>query len=382
MAKRVVITGIGAINSIGACADEFWTNLLNGVSGAASIGAQHDVGLRQNVGCEVRKPFAAESLQGMGRATQLAIEAAKGALLDSGLSCSAIEEADISIGTTMGEPEMIEREKASACIQADAISSGVARFFNTKGNHMTWQTACAAGNYAMHSGFSRIASGRGSVALVGGSDAFSKTAFIGFARVGALSSDVCRPFDHNRKGLLLGEGSGMLVLESLPHAQARNARIYAEVLGCGFSCDAFHITQPHPKADGAVLAMKRAMEQAHITPQEVNYVSAHGTGTKFNDLSESIAIKRVFADQRVPISSIKALIGHTLGSASALEAVACCLALRDQIIPPTWNYQQKDLDCDMDVVPNEPRPANLKTVISNSYAFGGSNSCLVLRQFN
>ena len=247
---------------------------------------------------------------------------------------------------------------------------------------MTWQTACAAGNYALNSGFSRIALGQSSLALVGGSDAFSKAAFIGFARVGALSSDVCRPFDHNRKGLLLGEGSGMLVLESLQRAVSRQGKKNSEFLGCGFSCDAFHITQPHPKADGAVLAMGRAMEQAGIKADDVDYVSAHGTGTKFNDLSESIAVKRVFGDRRVPISSIKAVIGHTLGSASALEAVACCMALRDEVIPPTWNYLGKDPDCDIDVVPNAPRRATLKTVISNSYAFGGSNSCLVLRKYN
>ena len=300
MKQRVVISGIGAINSIGSGSGEFWANLLGGVSGAGAIGAQHDVGLRQNVGCEVRKHFACEQLDGIGRATQLAIEAAKEAVADCGLTAADFENADISIGTTMGEPEMIEREKSSACIQADAISSGVARYFNTKGNHVTWQTACAAGNYALHSGFTRIATGRSSLALVGGSDAFSKTAFIGFARVGALSSDVCRPFDHNRKGLLLGEGSGMLVLESLDRAMKRNAKVYAEVLGCGFSCDAFHITQPHPKADGAVLAMGHAMRQSGVMPEEIDYISAHGTGTKFNDLSESVAVRRVFGGTASP----------------------------------------------------------------------------------
>ena len=380
MPSRVVIAGIGAINSIGATSGEFWQNLLNGVSGADSIRPQHSVGLRQNVGCEVRKPFPAEGLQELGRATQLAIQAATEAVKDSGLTDVDMEMADVSIGTTMGEPEMIERGKGASCIQADAISAGVAKYFRSKGRHVTWQTACAAGNYALHNGFSRIASGRAKIALVGGSDAFAKTAFIGFARVGALSPDVCRPFDQNRKGLLLGEGAGMLVLEDLAHALQRRARIYAEVLGAGFSCDAFHITQPHPKADGAVIAMGRAFDQAGITPDEIDYVSAHGTGTKFNDLSESIAVKRVFGNRRVPISSIKAVIGHTLGAASALEAVACCLALRNQVAPPTWNYCAKDPDCDLDVVPNEPRPTKLTTVISNSYAFGGSNSCLVLRQ--
>lgn len=381
MSRRVVITGVGAINSIGAGSAEFWSNLLAGVSGAGPIGFQHNVSLRQNVGCEVRRPFPAESLSGIGRATQLALAAADDAIRDSGLSASDLELADVSIGTTMGEPSMIENGKSDACIQANAISSGVARHFQSNGHNITWQTACAAGNYAVNSGWRRIASGRASIVLAGGSDAFSRAAFIGFARVGALSSDVCRPFDHNREGLLLGEGSGMLILEDFEHAKRRSAKIYAEILGCGFSCDAFHITQPHPKADGGVIAMGRGLKQAKIAPDNVDYVSAHGTGTKFNDLSETIAVKRVFGGRRVPISSIKALIGHSLGAASALEAVACCLAIRDRVIPPTWNYQEPDPNCDLDIVPNCPREADLKIVISNSYAFGGNNSCLVLGKY-
>jgi 3-oxoacyl-[acyl-carrier-protein] synthase II len=381
MTRRVVITGIGAVNSIGASSREFWRNLLTGVSGAAPISSRYDIALRQNVGCEVRRAFSAEGIAGIGRATQLAIAAAEDAIADSGLSASDVERADISVGTTMGEPGMIEDRNGEACFQADAISAGVALHLHSHGHNTTWQTACAAGNYAIDSGWRRIAAGLGNIALTGGSDAFSRTAFIGFARVGALAPDVCRPFDLNRKGLLLGEGAGMLVLEELEQAKRRSAKIYAEVLACGFSCDAFHITQPHPKADGAVIAMGRALKQANVDPETVDYVSAHGTGTKFNDLAEAVAVKRVFGGRRVPVTSIKALIGHTMGSASAIEAVACCLAIQERVIPPTWNYQETDPACDLDVVPNCPREADLNIVISNSYAFGGSNSCLVLRKY-
>jgi 3-oxoacyl-[acyl-carrier-protein] synthase II len=381
MTRRVVITGAGAINSIGLTQEEFWRNLLAGVSGAGPIDSRHKVGLRQNVGCEVRKPLRAASLPGVGRATQLAITAADNAIADSGLQAADVENADISIGTTMGEPEMIDSGRGEVCVQANAISSGMAKHFHSAGHNITWQTACAAGNYAINSAWRRIATGRTNVALAGGSDAFSRTAFIGFARVGALSPDVCRPFDQKRKGLLLGEGSGMIVLEELERARHRNANIYAEILGCGFSCDAFHITQPHPKADGGLIAMNRGLKQAGVDPENVDYISAHGTGTKFNDLSETVAVKRVFGGRRVPISSIKAVIGHTLGAASALEAVACCLAIRDRVIPPTWNYEEPDPECDLEVVPNCPREANLKIIMSNSYAFGGTNSSLVLRKY-
>ena len=218
--------------------------------------------------------------------------------------------------------------------------------------------------------------------LVGGSDPFSKIAFTGFSRVGAVAPERCQPFDKNRKGMLVGEGAGVLVLETLDAATARGAEPYAEILAYGLSCDAHHMTAPHPEGEGIMAAMQRALAAAGIGPEDVDYLSAHGTGTPANDKAESVAIRRVFGDATgdLAVSSIKSMLGHTMGAASALEAIACALAIRHGRIPPTINHETPDPDIGLDVVPNESRVQDVTIALNNGFAFGGNNSSLVLRK--
>jgi 3-oxoacyl-[acyl-carrier-protein] synthase II len=296
----------------------------------------------------------------------------------------------IAIGTTLGEPNFLERMSSAPLVAdsrwaqvtgfpASAIAESLATVLALAGPVITLPTACAAGNYAVADALELLRSGAAQVMLAGGADAFSRSAYLGFARLHAMSPDTCRPFDRERKGLLLGEGAGILVLERAEHARARGAGPLARILGASQSCDGFHITGPHPEGRGAARVMAGALADAELGSDIVDYINAHGTGTLHNDRTESLAIRTVFgrAAERVPVSSIKALTGHTMGAAGAIESVASILALRHQTIPPTWNFETPDPDCPLDVVPNAPRAANLRTVLNNSYAFGGNNASIL-----
>jgi 3-oxoacyl-[acyl-carrier-protein] synthase II len=221
------------------------------------------------------------------------------------------------------------------------------------------------------------------VAMAGGSDPISKIAFTGFNRLLATAKELCRPFDKNRDGMCVGEGAGVLALESLTHAKNHGARIYAEVLGYGLGCDAFKMTIPDPSGSGGILALQRALANAAVAPGSVDYVSAHGTGTEENDKTETLIIKSVFGARAksIPVSSIKSMIGHTMGAASAIEAAACVLIINRGVILPTINYNEPDPDCDLDYVPNKARKSEVRVAVSNAYAFGGNNSTLVLGKF-
>jgi 3-oxoacyl-[acyl-carrier-protein] synthase II len=225
-----------------------------------------------------------------------------------------------------------------------------------------------------------VRSGRARVALAVGCEAFSRLAFVGFSRMRAMSPDVCRPFSRGRPGLLLGEGAGALVVEDSEAARRRGAPLRGRVAGFGLSCDAFHITAPHENGSGAAAATRDALHRAGIAPEDVDYVNAHGTGTPLNDKVESLAMRTVFGTHlgRLPVSSIKALTGHMMGAAGAVEAIASLLAMEHGVVPPTWNWLDRDPDCDIDCVPNEPRERRMRLVVSNSYAFGGNNASLVL----
>ncbi|MCS6861123.1 MAG: beta-ketoacyl-[acyl-carrier-protein] synthase family protein, partial [Abditibacteriales bacterium] len=306
---------------------------------------------------------------------------------------SVVSSFGVCLGTTMGEPQFVENmnplwdDEAAVtplCTEVVAnppsvLSERVASYFQLCGPNLTIPTACAAGNYALGWAFEQVQSGAADMMLAGGTDAFSRLAFVGFSRLHAFSPDVCRPFDRNRQGLLLSEGAGVLVLERLEHAQARGARIYAEMLGYGLSADAHHITAPHPDGAGAALAMRRALQRAQRSPDDVDYINAHGTGTPHNDKAETLAIKSLFGERayQIPVSSIKALTGHAMGAASAIEAIACVLSLYHGILPPTWNYQEPDPECDLDYIPNAPRDVQPHVVLNNSYGFGGNNACVV-----
>jgi 3-oxoacyl-[acyl-carrier-protein] synthase II len=302
------------------------------------------------------------------------------------------------MGTTSGEPGFVERyndiRKAEGLeavpgdmlpkYPCNVIPSNIAIEFGLHGPCLMIPTACAAGNYAIGNGFDLIRSGRAELMLAGGADAFSRITYMGFARLGAIAPEKCQPFDKNRKGMVPGEGAAVLVLEPLDAALARGATIYAEVLGYGVSCDSHHMTAAHPQGDGAIRAMAMALRESGRTVDDVDYLSAHGTGTPTNDRVESIAMKTLFGERapRVPMSSIKSMLGHTMGAASAIEAVACSLALSTGIIPPTINFQEADPEyADLDFVPNQARRTNPRMVLNNAYAFGGNNASLCLARY-
>jgi 3-oxoacyl-[acyl-carrier-protein] synthase II len=377
MAERVVVTGIGVVSPIGIGPEAFWESLLAGRSGVSEISSFDTSAFKTHVGCEI-KDFEPERCMGQlarqfGRSTQFALVASRMAMADSYFDARDFEPE--RVGVILGSSVSDFPEN-----RCHSIATTVSRAFRLAGPALTILAACAAGNYAIGQAFDAIRSGRADCMLAGGVDFFSKRAFIGFSRLRLVSPEACRPFDRNRKGIILGEGGGVLLLESLKSAQRRGARIRAEVLGYGLSCDAHHIVAPHPEGEGASLAMRRALENARLRPDQVDYISAHGNGTPSNDRAETAAIKKVFGPhaRRLAISSVKALTGHCLAAAGAIGAVASVLAIEQGVVPPTWNYETPDPDCDLDYVPNEPREKRLDVALNNSYAFGGNNACVVL----
>ncbi|MFQ5713549.1 MAG: beta-ketoacyl-[acyl-carrier-protein] synthase family protein [Candidatus Scalinduaceae bacterium] len=403
MDKRIVITGVGVISPIGCNKDIFWDALTSGVSGASEVKAFDTSDFKVHNGCEVKdfkyEDYISNGSRKVGKGSQFAIAATKLALDDSKIDVKNVdlERVGVSIGTTAGEIQILERvnqlryEKGDDNVDADLflkhpcnnIPSNIAIEFGFEGPNTIIPTACAAGNYAIGYACDLIRLGRADIMVAGGTDPFSKVAYVGFSKLNAIAPEVCQPFDKNRKGMLIGEGAGMLVLESMEDALARNANIYAEILGYGLSCDGYHITIPQPEGNGVVSAMRKALKDANIKPEDVQHISAHGTGTVANDKAETISIKKVFGEhsKRLAVISIKSMIGHTMGAASAIEAIACALAVKEDIVPPTINYETKDPECDLDFVPNVKREMQVNIALNNAYAFGGNNSCLVLKKF-
>jgi 3-oxoacyl-[acyl-carrier-protein] synthase II len=404
MQRRIVITGLGMVTSIGTGRDAFWHNLLVGRAGFAPVEAFDTSGYRGGMqSAEVKDFRPADYIvqldpASMGRAAQFAVAAARLAIADAQLEVSAVdpERAGVAMGTTSGEPGEIERfddRVVTATLDrlgpqfitsypCHVIPAHVAGEVGFAGVNMTLPTACAAGNYAIAHAFDVLRAGRADVMLAGGADAFSRITYTGFARLGAIAPDLCRPFDRNRKGMIPGEGAAVLVLEPLARARARGARIYAEIVGYGLSCDAHHITAAHPQGDGAARAMEKALMYCGMSPDTVSYISAHGTGTLTNDQRETVAVKRVFkaAAYRIPISSIKSMLGHTMGAASAIEAATCALAILHDRIPPTMHLEESDPECDLDYVPNVARDQTVHVAMNNAYAFGGNNSSVILKK--
>jgi 3-oxoacyl-[acyl-carrier-protein] synthase II len=404
MTGRIAVTGIGTVTSIGTGWPAFWENLLAGKSGISEITSFDSSRYPCHRGGEVQDFDASRHARRLdpsrlGRASQFAIAAAWLAVDDAGIDLGSIEPErfGVSVGTTSGEPILIEKFNDSFVAgQMDrvgaefmgqypchVIAGHVAEELQLGGINITIPCACAAGNYAVSHAFDVLRAGRADVMLAGGSDAFSRITYTGFARLGAVAPEKVQPFDKNRKGMIPGEGAAMLVLEPLERALARGARIWAEVASYGLSCDAHHMTAAHPDGDGAARAMMMALDEAGLGPGDVSYVSAHGTGTPTNDRLETIAVKRVFGDRHksVPVSSAKSMLGHTMGAASAIEAAVCSLAVYHDRIPPTINFEEPDPECDLDCVPNISRHARVEVAMNNAYAFGGNNSTLLLRKF-
>jgi 3-oxoacyl-[acyl-carrier-protein] synthase II len=399
--SRVVVTGIGVVTSIGIGVEPFWRNILAGQSGIGPVESFDTGRYAVHVGGEVKAFAPAEFVRtlrvdSIARASQLAIAAARLALADAGLDPGGLDPAAVGVvfGTTSGEPVMIEhfndlelsgaRERLGSEFidqyPCHVLAAHVASELGFRGPNLVIPTACAAGNYAIAHALDTLRFDEADVMLAGGSDAFSRITYTGFARLGAIAPERVQPFDKNRKGMIPGEGAGVLVLERLTRAQARGARIYAEVAGYGLTCDAHHMTAP--QGDGAARAMRMAMADAGVGPQEVDYISAHGTGTAVNDKIETAAVKQAFGEvaHRVPVSSIKSMLGHTMGAASAIEAAACALAVRDDRLPPTINFETPDPECDLDYVPNAARSATVGVAMNNAYAFGGNNASVIFRK--
>lgn len=401
MNRRVVVTGLGIISSIGIGQEEFWRSLLNGKSGISPVSSFDTTNHFTHNGGEVKnfKPeefIQKDKINSLSRASQLGLAAAKLAMKDAKLSHGNISNLRVGtcIGTTTGSIQVIEpiddKLIKNEEIEKDLIRQlpthttpgTIAKKLDLNGPNFMFSTACAAGNYAIGYGYDLIRFKRADIVIAGGSDPFSRISFTGFNQFSAVAPEKCQPFDKNRKGILVAEGAGILVLESLESALKRNAPIYAEILGYGLSCDAFHMTSS--SVEGIVACMRKAMAEADITIDEVDYISAHGTGTLPNDRAESAAIKEVFGlrYKLIPVSSIKSMLGHTMGAASALEAIACALAVKHGIIPPTINFVTPDPECDIDCVPNKAREHTVNIALNNSYAFGGNNACLVVKKYS
>jgi 3-oxoacyl-[acyl-carrier-protein] synthase II len=262
------------------------------------------------------------------------------------------------------------------------IASSIGAELGISGVNIVLPAACAAGNFAIAHACDVLHAGRADVMLAGGAESFSRITFTGFARLGAIAPDVCRPFDRQRKGMIPGEGAAVLVLEPAAQARGRGARIYAEITGYGLTCDAYHMTGMHPQGQGAVRAMQTALRDSNTALEEVSYISAHGTGTLTNDRVETLALKRVFGPRayQIPVSSVKSMLGHSMGAAAAIEAAVCALAVHEDVIPPTMNLEEPDPECDLDYVSGRSRSCRVNIALNNAYGFGGNNSCIVFRK--
>ncbi len=400
--KRVVITGIGIVSSIGIGQEIFWENLIRGTSGISQVTSIDTSNHMTHRGGEVKnfipeEFFNRKLVKFMSRGTQLALAATKLALKDSNLDQEVRSKKKIGfcLGTTLGELPALEIMDRDWIFKGlEAIENRVAFQFPTtnmasfvsyeckfRGPMRIFTTACAAGNYAIGFGYDLIQYGEADIVLAGGADAFAWIPFTGFNQFRSVAPEKCQPFDLNRKGMMVGEGGGILVLETLENALARGANIYAEILGYGLSCDAFHVT--NTQTDGIYQCMKDALRQTGIEKESVDYISAHGTGTKQNDKSEAEAINRLFGQRTkdILVSSIKSMLGHTMGAAAAIEAATCCLVVKNDIVPPTINYETPDPECEIDCVPNVSRKKQIEIALNNGFGFGGNNATLVVKKY-
>ena len=406
--RRVVVTGVGTVNPTGNTVEESWKGIREGKVGIGEITAFDSSTFSVHLAGEVKDfhpetVFDKRELKHMSRFTQFAMIAAEEAMLDSGISGTLPpEEMGVIVSSGIGGLKTIEEEhtkgekrgfeRVSPFFIPMSISNmaagEIAIRHKLKGICICPVTACAGGSNAVGDAFHRIRDGYETAMLCGGTEAaISELGIGGFATMKALSqaSEVSRasiPFDKERSGFVMGEGAGILILEEREHALKRGAKIYAEIVGYGANCDAYHITSPAPGGEGAAACMGLALKDAGITSSEIDYINAHGTSTHLNDLGETAAVKAVFKERAysVPISSTKSMTGHLLGAAGAVEAIFSVLALRDSFVPATMNYQVKDEELDLDYVPNKGREKELRYTMSNSLGFGGHNACLVFKK--
>ncbi len=411
--QRVVVTGMGVISPVGNDVPTFWNNIQHGVSGIGPLTRCDTTGLDSRVSAEVKgfdpkNYFEAKEAKRMALFTQYAVAAAKEAWRDAGFEGPAAmpERTAVILGNGIGGREVDHEahktlfEKGAQRISPMAIpkliineaAGNISMALNAKGPVLTIVTACASGTDAIGVALDAIRSGRADVVITGGTEAaITPVAIGGFCALGALSTKyndtpgkACRPFDLNRDGFIMGEGAGVLVIETLEHAQKRGARIHAELAGYGATGDAFHLTAPDPSGDGAARAIRAALEDADLKPTDIDYFNAHGTSTPINDPMETQAIKLAFGDEarRLKVSSTKSMTGHMIAAAGAVEAIICVLACRDGFCPPTINYETPDPACDLDYVPNVGVTMPVRAAVSTSLGFGGHNGALVIKRFD
>lgn len=426
MTRRVVVTGIGCITPLGNTAEEMWSNLREGRSGVRNISYFDASGFPTQFAAEVRDFELADYVEDTdrfkdaGRNIRFAIGAATQAIKDSGLTDGPKfdpAQFGVYLGAGEGQQDFMQFMHLVADSQEDGVvnqekfthdfldrmnpkfemelepnmaAAHLASLFNAQGPNLNCLTACAASSQAMGEATEIIRRGDAVAMLSGGAHSMIHPfGLTGFNLLTALSErndspqTASRPFDLTRDGFVLGEGSGMVILEELEHAKSRGAQIYGEIRGYGSSADAFRITDIHPEGRGAISCIRMALDDAEINPEEVGYVNAHGTSTKVNDRVETMAIKGGLGDHsaNVPISSIKSMLGHLIASAGSVEAITCLLAMRDGVLPPTINYETADPECDLDYIPNEAREARVQAALSNSFGFGGQNVSLIVSAF-
>ncbi len=425
MRRRVVVTGIGAVTPLGSEIETIWRRVLNGESGVGYITRFDATNFPTKISAEVRDWDLSdvgedpEDWKYQGRHTHFAIGAAKKAVADSGILDSALDPTRFGVYTGSGEGQQ-DFDRFTQMMVAALSDEGLdlARFtktgleilhpiaeleqepnmpaghlaslFNAQGPNVNCLTACAASSQAVGEAVEIIRRGEADVMLSGGTHTMIHPFGVtGFNLLTALSTHneepqkASRPFDRNRDGFVLGEGSGMVVLEDLQRARARGAHVYGEICGYGSTADAFRITDTHPEGRGAIACIQMALDDAQLDGDRIDYINAHGTSTTVNDKVETLAIKQVFGEQayQVPVSSTKSMMGHLIAAAGATELILCLLALRDGVVPPTINYETPDPDCDLDYVPNASRQVRCDHVLSNSFGFGGQNISLIARRF-
>lgn len=408
--NRVVITGIGAVTPLGLNAETTWEQAIKGVSGIGKLSRLDPEDFPVKVVGEVKDFDPTEYVERkearkMDRFTQYAVASAMMAVKDANLEITEeiAPRVGVWIGSGIGGMETYEQqfktflEKGHRRVSPffvpmlipDMASGQVSILLGAKGINSCTVTACATGTNSIGDAFKVIQRGDADVMITGGAEApITSMALAGFSSAKALSPNsdpetACRPFDADRDGFIMGEGAGVIILESLESAQKRGAKIYAEIVGYGATGDAYHITAPAPEGEGGVRAMKMALNDANMQPEDIDYINAHGTSTEYNDKFETTAIKNVFGDHayNLAVSSTKSMTGHLLGAAGAVEAIFSIKAIEDGIIPPTINYKTPDPDCDLDYVPNESRKQKVNAVLSNSLGFGGHNATLIFKAF-
>ena len=422
--QRVVVTGLGAVTPIGVTKDEYWQNLLVGRSGAGHVEfpEQDMAQYRTRIAAPV-KGFTPDDYlprdrktRYLGKPTVFALAAARMAIEDAGLNLMPAngrfeltgidpDKAGVILGAAAGNMDILERELRRPAAESNprrfsphalpnhlvsALPATVAMMFTCQGVNYVVSTSCTSSSHAIGNGFRHLQSGWEDIIIAGGADSgINPTIFAGFMALKAMSArneepeKACRPFDRQRDGFVMGEGAGIVILERLEHALARKASIYAEITGFGSTSDAYHLTAPDPEGNSLARAIRMALHEAGRDGPGVDYINAHGTATRFNDMAETRALKQVFGRQayQIPISATKSMTGHLLGAAGGIEFIATVLATRNGLIPPTINYEYPDPECDLDYVPDEMREASIESAMSISLGFGGFNCALVISRY-